>query len=70
MSNITAFVLFIISGKVLYVYGLVMALGIFLGAFFGSRMAIRHGSGFVRFVMMAVTTVLIGKLLLEYIGVI
>ena len=70
VSNITAFVLFIISGKVLYVYGLVMALGIFLGAFFGSRMAIRHGSGFVRFVMMAVTTVLIGKLLLEYIGVI
>lgn len=70
VSNITAFVLFIISGKVLYVYGLVMALGIFLGAFFGFRMAIRHGSGFVRFVMMAVTTVLIGKLLLEYIGVI
>lgn len=68
VSNVTAFCLFIYSGKVLYAYGLTMALGIFIGAFFGSRMAIRRGSGFVRVVMMTVTTLLIGKLILQYLG--
>ena len=68
VSNLTAFCLFIYSGKVLYAYGLTMALGIFIGAFFGSRMAIRRGSGFVRLIMMTVTTLLIGKLILQYFG--
>ena len=58
VSNLTAF----------YAYGLTMALGIFIGAFFGSRMAIRRGSGFVRLIMMTVTTLLIGKLILQYFG--
>ena len=68
VSNVTAFCLFIYSGKVLYAYGMTMALGIFIGGFCGSRMAIRRGSGFVRVVMMTVTTLLIGKLILQYLG--
>lgn len=69
VSNITAFCVFIFAGKVLFAYGLTMALGIFIGAYFGSRMAIHRGSGFVRLIMMTVTTLLIGKLVLQYIGV-
>ena len=52
-----------------YVYGIAMALCIFAGAFFGSRLAIRRGTGFVRLVMLAVTVVLIGKLGLSYFGI-
>lgn len=55
MSNVTSFVLLIWWGQILYVYGIAMALCIFAGAFFGSRLAIRRGTGFVRLVMLAVT---------------
>ena len=68
MSNMTAFVLLVWWGQILYVYGIAMALCIFIGAFFGSRMAIRRGTGFVRLVMLAVTVILIGKLGLSYFG--
>ena len=69
MSNITAFVILVWSGTILYVYGVVMALCIFTGAFFGSRLAIRRGTGFVRVVMLVVTAALIGKLGLSYFGI-
>lgn len=69
MSNVTSFVLLIWWGQILYVYGIAMALCIFAGAFFGSRLAIRRGTGFVRLVMLAVTVVLIGKLGLSYFGI-
>jgi uncharacterized membrane protein YfcA len=69
MSNVTSFVLLIWWGQILYVYGIAMALCIFTGAFFGSRLAIRRGTGFVRLVMLAVTIVLIGKLGLSYFGI-
>ena len=49
--------------------GFAMALCIFAGAFFGSRLAIRRGTGFVRLVMLTVTIVLIGKLGLSYFGI-
>ena len=69
MSNVTSFVLLIWWGQILYVYGVAMALCIFAGAFFGSRLAIRRGTGFVRLVMLTVTIVLIGKLGLSYFGI-
>ena len=69
MSNVTSFVLLIWWGQILYVYGIAMAVCIFTGAFFGSRLAIRRGTGFVRLVMLAVTIVLIGKLGLSYFGI-
>lgn len=46
-----------------------LLLFIMAGAFFGSRLAIRRGTGFVRLVMLAVTVVLIGKLGLSYFGI-
>lgn len=66
-SNVTAFVLLIYSGQVIYLYGLLMAVCIFGGAFFGSRLAIAKGSGFVRYMMLTVTGLLICKLLADYI---
>lgn len=69
MSNLTSFILLVYWGKVLYVYGIAMAVCILIGAFFGSRMAIRRGSGFVRLIMLTVTAVLIGKLILDYLGI-
>lgn len=69
VSNITSFVLFIWWGQVLFVYGIAMAICIFAGAFFGSRLAIAKGSGFVRYIMLIVTGLLIIKLALDYIGV-
>lgn len=68
MSNLTAFVLMIYWDKVLYVYGAAMAVSIFCGAYFGSRLAIRRGSGFVRIMLIVVTFTLIGKLVLNYAG--
>ena len=70
VSNITAFVLLVYSGKILYVYGVAMAVCIFSGAYFGSRMAIHRGTGFVRGIMLTVTILLIGKLALTYAGII
>ncbi|MCH4166730.1 MAG: TSUP family transporter [Megasphaera sp.] len=67
-SNITSFVLFIYWDKIIYIYGAVMAVCIFCGAYFGSRLAIRKGSSFIRVIMLTVTTLLIGKLALSYAG--
>ena len=67
-SNLTAFVLLVYWGKIYYVYGVAMASSLFLGAYFGSRLAIRRGTGFVRAIMMTVTIVLIVKLIFDYAG--
>lgn len=69
MSNATSLALLIYWRQILYFQGLVMAAAIFGGAYFGSRLAIRRGSSFIWYVMLTVTTVLIGKLLLEYVGI-
>ena len=69
VSNVTSFFLMIYWDKVLYLYGAILAVSIFIGAFFGSRLAIRRGSSFVRIVLIVVTFTLIGKLLLTYIGI-
>ena len=65
-SNITSFAIMILWNNVLYVYGIAMAICIFIGAYFGSRLAITRGSSFVRLVMLVVTIALIGKLALSY----
>lgn len=69
VSNITAFIILVYNGKILYIYGVTMAVCIFAGAYFGSRMAIHRGVGFVRVIMLTVTVILIGKLSLTYIGI-
>ncbi len=57
-TNAAALAYFIPTGNVLWVLGLTMAVCNILGAQLGSRMALRHGSEFVRWVFLAVASVL------------
>lgn len=57
-SNFCALVTFLIGGKVLFSYGLVMAAGQLIGARLGSDLAVRKGTGFIRpiFVLVVMAT--------------
>ena len=61
-TNAGALLLFAPSGHVLWALGLGMAVCNIGGAQLGSRLAIRHGSGFVRVVFLVMTTLLIAKI--------
>lgn len=61
-TNAGALLLFAPQGHVLWVLGLGMAVCNVAGAQMGSRLAIRHGSGFVRAVFLVMTTLLIAKI--------
>jgi uncharacterized membrane protein YfcA len=60
-TNAAALLYFGFTGNILYLVGIPMALCNVLGAVAGSRLAIRRGSGFVRWVFLAVVSVLILK---------
>jgi uncharacterized protein len=60
-TNAAALSFFIPTGHMLWAIALTMAVFNIAGAFVGTRLALRHGSGFVRWVFLVVSTVLIGK---------
>lgn len=60
-SGIGAFVSFAMSGTIIWGYGIIMAIGMIIGAIYGSRMAIKKGTSYVRPLYLCVTTALIGK---------
>lgn len=61
-TNAGALLLFAPTGHVLWALGLGMAVCNIAGAQLGARLAIRHGSGFVRAVFLVMTTALIVKI--------
>ncbi len=61
-TNAGALLLFAPAGHVLWALAFGMALCNIAGARFGSKLAIRHGSGFVRSVFLLMTTLLIIKI--------
>jgi uncharacterized membrane protein YfcA len=61
-TNAAALAYFIPSGHVLWLTGLAMAALNVAGAVLGARLALRHGSNFVRRVFIAVALVLIARL--------
>lgn len=61
-TNAGAILLFAPQGHMLWVLGFGMAACNIVGAQFGSKLAIRHGSGFVRVVFLVMTTLLIAKI--------
>lgn len=61
-TNAAALAYFVPSGHVLWITGLAMAAFNIAGALLGARLALRHGSGFVRGVFIAVASVLIARL--------
>jgi uncharacterized membrane protein YfcA len=60
-TNAAALAFFVPTGHMLWMIALTMALFNIAGAFVGTRLALRHGSGFVRWVFLIVSTILIGK---------
>lgn len=60
-TNAAALCFFIPTGNMLWVTALTMAAFNIAGARVGTRLALRHGSGFVRVIFLVVSTVLIGK---------
>jgi uncharacterized membrane protein YfcA len=61
-TNAAALAYFVPNGHVLWAIGLGMAAFNILGAMLGSRLALRHGSGFVRGAFVVVASVLIARL--------
>lgn len=61
-TNAAALAYFVPSGHVLWITGLAMAVFNIAGALLGARLALRHGSGFVRWVFIVVASVLIARL--------
>lgn len=61
-TNLGALAYFSASVEVLWILGSTMAMCNLVGAIIGSRVALRHGSGFVRYVFLGVVTVLILKM--------
>ena len=62
-SNIVALLLFICGNKIIYSAGLCMAAGQAMGAFMGSRLAVKKGAAFIRPVFMSVILVTIIRLI-------
>jgi uncharacterized membrane protein YfcA len=60
-SNLAALLLFTWKGHVWWHLALPMALANVLGSLLGTRLALKHGSGFVRVVFLVVVSVLILK---------
>ena len=60
-SNLAALLLFALKGHVWWHYALVMALANVVGSLAGTRLALKHGSGFVRWVFIVVVGALILK---------
>ena len=61
-SNLGALSTFLLFGHVLFVYGLMMALGMALGGYTGSRTAISKGNAFVRILFKGITVILVLKI--------
>lgn len=61
-TNAAALLYFVPSGHVLWKIGLAMAAFNILGALLGARLALRHGSGFVRWVFVAAASILVVRL--------
>jgi uncharacterized membrane protein YfcA len=60
-TNFSALVLFTLQGHVWWHLAIPMAIANVIGSLIGTRLALKHGAGFVRYVFMAVVAALILK---------
>ena len=60
-TNIAAITLFALKGHVWWHIGLMMAIANMAGSLIGSHLALKHGTGFIRWVFVAVVSLLIIK---------
>lgn len=61
-SNIASLCFFILGGKVVWVVGLTMAMGQFIGGYLGSHMTMKHGARIVRPLLITVSLAMTVKL--------
>lgn len=64
-SNVGALALFILKGAVIWPIGLAMAVGAFLGAQLGSRLAVRFGARLIRPLLVTISCAMAVKLLAD-----
>ncbi len=64
-TNVTALAVFVSAGQVLWAVALPMAACNLVGGVAGSRLALRHGAGFVRVAFVAVVGLLLARLVWE-----
>ena len=62
-SNLSSLALFISTGRVLWIEGLVMGMGQLLGARIGARMVVARGTQFIRPIFLCVVLAVTFKLL-------
>lgn len=60
-TNLSAFALFLAKGYVWWQLGLVMAVANIIGSILGTKVALRHGAGFVRIMFIVVAVLLTAK---------
>lgn len=63
-SNLVALMVFLLSGKIVWVVGLAMGVGQMIGAYTGSHLAVRHGARLIRPLLVVVSVGVSIKLLL------
>jgi uncharacterized membrane protein YfcA len=63
ISNLVALIFFLSVGQVLFIEGIVMGIGQFLGARVGSRLVIKRGTAFIRPVFITMVLALVGRLI-------
>lgn len=65
VSNLVSLVLFALSGKILYTYGIPMALFMLLGSRVGTRLAISNGSRLVKPIFVTMSLLVAAKLIYQ-----
>jgi uncharacterized membrane protein YfcA len=64
-TNIGAILIFGLSGKIMWMLGLTMAVGNVIGGLIGAKLAIRGGSNLIRKVFLFATALLIARLVVD-----
>lgn len=68
VSNVTSLVVFALSGKINYSYGILVAIFMILGARFGTKAALTKGSKLIKPIFVCMSLGAAVKLLIQYIG--
>ncbi|WP_417792764.1 TSUP family transporter [Terasakiella pusilla] len=62
-SNIASLTFFILGGQVIWIVGLVMAMGQMIGGFIGSSMSMKHGSRIIRPLLVVISFAMTAKVI-------
>lgn len=66
VTNVSALAVFLLLDSVNFRYGLLMGAAMIPGAYLGSRLAIRRGDAFVKPIFVAMTLLIVGKQIFEF----